>query len=313
MARLPIPAAAALTAAALAVLALAGCAADRSAARAGTALTVTATTTQVADMARHVGGTRVDVRQILQPNSDPHDYEVRPSDVDAIAASRIVFASGGDADAWLATATDAAGGHARVVSLIGHVRPRQDADGLDPHWWQDPRNGVRAVDAIRDALAAADPAGAAGYRRRAAAYDARLAALDGAIARCWARVPAERRQLVTTHDALGYYARRYGLRVVGAVIPSLSTAGSASAGQVAALVREIRRRHVPAIFAESSVNPKIEHAIAQEAGAVVGPPLWADSLGPPGSDGATYLASLAANTRAMTGALTRGRVRCGLG
>ena len=106
-----------------------------------------------------------------------------------------------------------------------------------------------------------------------------------------------------THDALGPYARRYGLTVIGTVIPSRSTAGQASAGQVARLVRTIRHAGVPVIFAESSVNPDVEQAIAREAGARVGRALWADTLGPPGSDGATYVASIAANTRALAAGL----------
>jgi zinc/manganese transport system substrate-binding protein len=298
-------------AAAVAVL-IGACGAGTGSPRPG-ALAVTATTTQVADLVRAVGGRAVDVHQILQPNSDPHEYEVRPGDVKAIAESRLVFASGGDVDAWLADATRAAGAPGRVVRLIDHVRTLRTGHGdLDPHWWQDPRNGVRAVAAVRDALAAARPADAAGFRRRAAAYTRRLERLDGAIARCWARVAPQRRRLVTTHDALGYYAHRYGITLVGAVIPSLSTAGAPSAGGLAALIDAIRRERVRAIFAESSVNPKVEQAIARETGAVVGRPLWADSLGPAGSDGATYLASLASNTRAMVGGLTGGAVACRL-
>jgi ABC-type Zn uptake system ZnuABC Zn-binding protein ZnuA len=296
---------------------LAGCGASSGGSSPG-ALPVAATTTQVADLVRNVGGRDVEVHQILQPNSDPHEYEVRPGDVRAIAASKVVIASGGDVDAWLGDATDAAGAKDRVTTLIDHVR-RQDGTQagrrgeLDPHWWQDPRNGVRAVAAIRDALTAADPRDAAGFRRRAAAYTRRIERLDGAIARCWSRVPPQRRRLVTTHDALGYYAHRYGITVVGAVIPSLSTAGAPSAGGLAKLVDAIRTERVRAIFAESSVNPKVEQAIAQETGAVVGRPLWADSLGPAGSDGATYLASLASNTRALVGGLTGGAVACRLG
>jgi ABC-type Zn uptake system ZnuABC Zn-binding protein ZnuA len=296
---------------------LAGCGASSGGSSPG-ALPVAATTTQVADLVRNVGGRDVEVHQILQPNSDPHEYEVRPGDVRAIAASKVVIASGGDVDAWLGDATDAAGAKDRVTTLIDHVR-RQDGTQagqrgeLDPHWWQDPRNGVRAVAAIRDALTAADPRDAAGFRRRAAAYTRRIERLDGAIARCWSRVPPQRRRLVTTHDALGYYAHRYGITVVGAVIPSLSTAGAPSAGGLAKLVDAIRTERVRAIFAESSVNPKVEQAIAQETGAVVGRSLWADSLGPAGSDGATYLASLASNTRALVGGLTGGAVACRLG
>jgi ABC-type Zn uptake system ZnuABC Zn-binding protein ZnuA len=295
---------------------LAGCGASSGGSSPG-ALPVAATTTQVADLVRNVGGRDVEVHQILQPNSDPHEYEVRPGDVRAIAASKVVIASGGDVDAWLGDATDAAGAKDRVTTLIDHVR-RQDGTQagqrgeLDPHWWQDPRNGVRAVAAIRDALTAADPRDAAGFRRRAAAYTRRIERLDGAIARCWSRVPPQRRRLVTTHDALGYYAKRYGIEVIGTVIPSLSTAGQPSSGELAALVRAIRSRHVHAVFAEQSVNPKVEAAIAAESGARVGAPLWADALGPPGSSGATYAASIAANTRALVDGLTAGRRTCAL-
>lgn len=272
--------------------------------------TVTATTTQAADLARQVAGRDATVQQILRPNTDPHEYEVRPGDVRALARSRLVVRSGGDVDSWLGAAIDAGGTKPRVLTLLDHVRPRVDKGEVDPHWWQDPRNAQLAVARIRDSLAAADPAHARGYERRAAAYLARLRALDAAVARCWARVPPAQRTLVTTHDALGYYASRYGLTVIGTVIPSLSTQGQASAGDIDALVQTIRRAGVKAIFAESSVNPKVATAVAREAGARVGPALWADSLGPAGSSGATYAGSIAANTRALVGALTAGAVRC---
>ena len=130
------------------------------------------------------------------------------------------------------------------------------------------------------------------------------------MAACIGAVPAERRKLVTTHDALGYYARRYGIEVIGAVIPSLSTRGQPSAGEVAALVRTIREQGVRAIFAESSVDAKVEQAIARETGARVGRPLWADTLGPPGSDGATYIESIAANTEALVEGFTGAEATC---
>ena len=127
---------------------------------------------------------------------------------------------------------------------------------------------------------------------------------------CIGQIPAAERKLVTTHDALGYYARRYGLRVVGTVIPSLSTQAQASAGDLAELVDTIRREHVRAIFAESSVNARVEDAIAQETGARVGRPLWADSLGPAGSGGATYEGSIRANTSAIVEGLSGGAKTC---
>ena len=211
----------------------------------------------------------------------------------------------------------APGADAPTLTLIDHVHTIEGGHDdheveVDPHWWQDPRNAIRAVAAIRTALGKADPAGRAAYDRNAAAYTARLESLDRAVAACIDRIPPAQRKLVTTHDALGYYADRYGLRIIGAVIPSLSTQAQASAGEVSALVDTIRHEHVNAIFAESSVNPKIERAIAAESGATVGTALWADSLGPDGADGDTYLKSIAANTRAIVGGLTAGRVDCSL-
>jgi ABC-type Zn uptake system ZnuABC Zn-binding protein ZnuA len=274
--------------------------------------TAVATTSQVADLARAVAGERAAVRQILQPNSDPHEYEPRPSDVRAVTAAGVVLRSGGDVDGWLDGILENAGSDATVVTMIDVMRPRRGGREVDPHWWQDPRNAVKAVAAVEDALAAADPDGAAAYARAAEAYTRRLTALDTAVADCLGQLPAEERKLVTTHDALGYYARRYGLEVIGAVIPSLSTQAQASAGEVAELVDTIEREGVRAIFAESSVNPKLERVVADESGAAIGRPLWADTLGPAGSDGATYLESIAANTRAIADGLSGGSVRCRL-
>jgi zinc/manganese transport system substrate-binding protein/manganese/iron transport system substrate-binding protein len=267
---------------------------------------VVATTTQVADMTRAIAGDRVKIDQILKPGSDPHEYEPRPSDAQAVATAKVVIRSGGDVDDWLNGVIGQAGGGAEVVTLIDHVARHGD----DPHWWQDPRNAETAVETIRQALAKADPKGAAGYTSRARAYEARLRTLDANIANCVARLPKTDRKLVTSHDALGYYARRYGFTVVGAAIPSLSTQAQPSAAATQRLVAQIKREHVAAIFPESALSPKLEQAIARDAGAKVGGALWADALGPPGSSGATYLSALAANTRTIVSALSRGRETC---
>ena len=269
---------------------------------------IVATTTQVADLARHVAGNRTTVRQILHAGSDPHEYEPRPSDALAIEHARVVLRSGGDVDGWLGGLLDAAGGHARVVTLVDHVPHHDD----DPHWWQDPRNAELAVVAIRDALTRADPQDAVAYRRNAVAYLNELRGLDRAIRHCVARIPPPDRELVTSHDSLGYYARRYGFRVVGAAIPALSSQAQPSAAATERLVRQVEREHAPAIFPETALNPKLEQAIAREAHASVGPPLWADALGPRGSPGATYTGALADNTNKIAAALTGGRVDCGL-
>src|SRR4051794_25922055 len=178
---------------ALAALAVAACGADTGgtpAAAQADRLDVVATTTQAADLARNVGGSHVDVHQILAPNADPHDYEVRPDDVRALADADVVIRSGGDVDAWLDDAIGASGTDAPIVTLIDHMAPIRDGSELDPHWWQDPRNAERAVAVIRDALTRADRPHAPAYAAAATAYTRRIAALDAAVARCYASVPA---------------------------------------------------------------------------------------------------------------------------
>jgi ABC-type Zn uptake system ZnuABC Zn-binding protein ZnuA len=267
---------------------------------------VVATTTQAADITRAVAGDRLTVHQVLEPGSDPHEYEPRPSDAEAVAGAKVVIRSGGEVDDWLAGLVGQAGGDAKLVTLIDHVH----SEGEDPHWWQDPRNAEEATEAIRQALTAADPDGAAGYRARASAYERKLRALDADIAACVQKLPPGGRKLVTSHDALGYYARRYGFTIIGAAIPSLSTQAQPSAAATQRLVGQIRSEHVAAIFPESALNPKLERAIADDAGARVGGALWADALGPEGSSGDTYLNALASNTRTIVSALSRGSTTC---
>ena len=272
----------------------------------GSGRTVVATTTQVADLVREVGGGQISVDGMLRPGGDPHEYEPRPSDVAAVARADVVFRSGGEVDGWLGDVIDDAGGDAQVVSLIDSVDRMDD----DPHWWQDPRNAERAVETIRARLTRLDPGGRTVYRRNAARLERRLRTLDARIAACVDRVPAAKRRIVTTHDALGYFARRYGIEVVGAVIPSLSTQAQASAGDVQRLVDQIRREHVQAVFPENSVNPDIERAIAREAGASIGGKLYADSLGPKGSAGETYVGALSADATALVDGMSGGQVSC---
>ena len=269
----------------------------------GGAPRVVATTTQAADLSRQVAGDRADVTSILKPNSDPHAYEPRAGDVKALARADVVVRSGGEVDEWLEEAQAGAGSDAPVLTLGEDTRE-------EPHWWQDPRAALRAVAILRDGLTKADPAGKATYAANADRYSGELRRLDGTIARCVATIPRVKRKLVTTHDALGAYARRYGLEVIATVIPSRSTGGQASAGETAELVRTIQREQVPAVFAESSVRSDVERAVAREAGARVAPALWADSLGPKGSSGATYLSSMEANTHTIAAALGGDLKKC---
>jgi ABC-type Zn uptake system ZnuABC Zn-binding protein ZnuA len=277
------------------LIALPGC--GNSAAGSGR-LTVAATTTQAADLTRQVAGARANVVGILPANADPHGYEVRPRDVDAIAGAGLIVRSGGEVDHWMDDVLKSAGTTAPVVTLLR---------GSEPHWWQDPRNAMDAVDRIRAALARSDPDNAKAYASAARAYTDRLRAIDTDIAACWKKVPAGQRKLVTTHDALGAYAARYGLQVVGAVIPSRSTRGQASAGDTARLIDLIRREKVKAIFPEASVSARIEQAIARETGARIGGELYADTLGP-----GDYLSSLRHNTKVLVEGVSGGLVTCSI-
>jgi ABC-type Zn uptake system ZnuABC Zn-binding protein ZnuA len=297
-------------AAALSLLVGVGCGDDDAGGGDGSEVTAVATTTQVTDLVRNVGGDRVTVDGILPANADPHEYEPRPSDAAALAKADVVFKSGGDLDEWLDEVVDSAGGDATEITLIDSVETIQGDGETDPHWWQNPRNAILAVEAIRDALIDADPGGRAGYERRTAAYVAKLRALDSEIAGCMAEVPAAKRKLVTTHDALGYFADRYGIEVIGAVIPSLSTQAQPSAKDVNRLVDQIEQEGVEAIFPEAGINRKLEQAISREAGAEVGGELWADTLGPAGSSGATYLEAMRSNARTLAQGMSGGSVSC---
>jgi ABC-type Zn uptake system ZnuABC Zn-binding protein ZnuA/ABC-type Mn2+/Zn2+ transport system permease subunit len=307
--------ASAVAAAATAVL-LAGCAAAGGPAPPGQAKVI-ATTTQIGDFARAVGGDRAEVVQILKPNTDPHDYEPRPSDVVETGDADVVLLNGDELDHWMGQVIEAAGGDPAIVDL-GEQEPVKlagESDGpeasrYDPHWWHDPRNAEAAVVAIRDALTKANPGAGAAYARNAAGYLAKLRALDHGIAACIGSVPPAARKLVTDHDAFGYFARRYGITVVGAVIPSQSTQAQPSAGDVAALTRLIRREDVKAVFPESSINPKLAEAIASQTGATSDYELYGDTLGPKGSSGAAYLSMERANADAMVRGFTAGARGC---
>jgi zinc/manganese transport system substrate-binding protein len=315
---IPRPARAALPAAA-ALLALAFLAGCRSAGSSDGKLDVVATTTQIGDWVRQVGGGAVSVDQILQPNTDPHEYEPRPSDVEAAVGAKLVFASGDNLDKWVGQIVEDSGSGARVVDLGAGVPERlpgedsgAEASKYDPHWWHDPRNAAEAVGEIERRLAAADPAHRKQFARNADRYEAKLRMLDAEIARCIDTVPIARRKLVTDHDAFGYFARRYGIDVIGAVIPSQTTQAQPSAKDVSELIGLIEREGVKAIFPESSLSPKVADAIANQTGADSSYTLFGDTLGPSGSDGATYLSMEAANADAMVRGFTGGAHGCDL-
>jgi ABC-type Zn uptake system ZnuABC Zn-binding protein ZnuA len=297
----------ALVAAVVAALLAAGCSGSGGAAgdRDGDRrLRVVATTTQVADLAANVGGDRVRVTGLLKPGIDPHDYEPSPADIDAIAHADLVLENGVGLEAWLGDTIDASGFDGPVVDTSRGVRLRMVGGAADPHIWQDPRNAERMAANIEGGLAAAEPSAAATFQANLAAYSRQLRALDAEVQR---QVDSlANRKVVTNHDAFGYYLDRYGLQLVGSVIPSFDSSAELSGRDIRDLVARIRAARVKAVFSETSLPPRAAETIGREAGVKVvegEDALYGDSLGPPGSDGDTYLEMIRHNTRTIVGNL----------
>ena len=262
---------------------------------------VVATTPVVADLASNAAGPEAQVASLLDPNTDPHEYEPRPDDIKALASADLVVASGGELDAWIGDAMQDSGSDGELLVLADSIpHPLSDADGeTDPHWWHDPRNAAAATRAIADAL---------GSEPRE--YERRIHALDARIGRCFATIPAGERKIVTDHDSFGYLAERYDVGIVGAVIPALTTEAQPSAGELAELRDTVEREGVRAVFPESSGSGELAAAIADETGATAEYELYGDSLGAPGSSGETYLGMLAANADSLTRGMTGGERGC---
>jgi len=275
----------------------------------GGLLRVVATTTQVGEAARAVGGDLIALTVLLTPGAEAHDYEMTPTAAAAVERADVILKSGAGLESWLDDALVTIGGADRVRDMsvgIGLQAPADAATAseVDPHYWLSVPNAIRLVENVRDALNVASPADAGQFASAAAGYVARLRASDAEIRRLMAEIPVERRGIVTNHDALGYFLDEYGLRFVGSIFPSLDVSAEPNPGQLAELVDTIRRNGVTAIFSESAVNPRLAQAIAQETGArVVHEPLYTDSLGPPGSGAETLDGMLLHDARVIHDAL----------
>jgi zinc/manganese transport system substrate-binding protein/manganese/iron transport system substrate-binding protein len=294
-----------LLAACLVALLAAGCSGSAGGGDGGGGLRVVATTTQVADLAANVGGDRVRVTSLLKPGIDAHDYEPSPADVDALAHADVVLENGVGLEEWLGDIIESSGFDGPVVDTSQGVRLRQVGGQPDPHIWQDPRNAQLMAANIEHGLAAADPAGSAAFAANLAAYTKELRALDAEVERQVASLA--NRKVVTNHDAFGYYLDRYGLELVGSVIPSFDSSAELSGRDIRDLVAKIRATRVKAVFSETTLPPRAAETIGREAGVkvVVGSDaLYGDALGPPGSDGDTYLKMIRHNTSTIVSNLS---------
>jgi ABC-type Zn uptake system ZnuABC Zn-binding protein ZnuA len=291
---------------ALAALLAAGCARPAGPWRDGAAgLRVVATTTQVADLVANVGGDRVDLVTLLKPGIDAHDYEPSPADLDAIARADLVIENGVGLEEWLGDTIESSGFDGPVVDASQGVRLRAVGGEPDPHIWQDPRNAMVMAANIERGLAGAEPAAAADFEANLAAYTRQLKTLDAETERQIDSLAS--RKVVTNHDAFGYYLDRYHLELVGSVIPSFDSSAELSGRDIRDLVAKIRTTGAGAIFSETSLPPRTAETIGREAGVrvVTGEDaLYGDSLGPPGSDGDTYLKMIRHNTRTIVSNLS---------
>ncbi len=267
---------------------------------------VVATTVQIAALTREVGGDRIDLSGLIQPGADPHTFEPTASDLTKIEGADAILRHGLGLDDWL-DGTLQAGAHAQVTTVTAGITllktQENGATVDDPHVWHDPDNDKVMVVNIATALGRADPQNTKAYEDAAAAYKMTLDATKQQVQQIIAEIPRPDRKLVTNHDAFGYLARAFGLTVVGAVIPSVSTEAEPSAQDTAALLDLIRQQHVKAIFAESSVNPKLATTLANDAGVKIVDDLYGDSLGEPGSGADTVDGMLLTNARKIADAL----------
>lgn len=269
-----------------------------------------ATYSVIADLARQVAGERAEVRSLVPVGTDPHTYEPRPEDLRYVAKAQLVFYNGLNLELWFDRLIQGSGTRASIVVVSTGVTPIVIRDPLsrfqgapDPHAWMDVQHVIRFyIPNIRDAFTRVDPGGAADYRRNADRYLADLQALDAWIRARVATLPEARRKLVTTENAMHYFAARYGFRVIGWIY-TLAPESEPPARRIAELVDQIRRERVPALFVDLTLNPKLMQRLSRETGVPIRGALYIDSLGRPGSGADSYIGMMRANVDLLVNGL----------
>ena len=269
-------------------------------------LNVVATFSILADLVSNVGGDRVEVKSLVGPNGDAHVYQPTPNDAKMVSDARLVFVNGLGFEGWMARLVKASGTKAAMVTATKGVKPRKMEEGghveADPHAWQSVPNVKVYVANIYDALAAADPAGKATYAANSAAYLAKLDALDVQVRAAVAAIPADRRKIITTHDAFGYFGAAYGVAFIAP--QGVSTESEVSARDVAKIITQIRKQKIPAVFLENVTDERLLRRIGEESGARVGGTLYSDALTDDKGPAPTYLDMMRHNVKQLAEALT---------
>jgi zinc/manganese transport system substrate-binding protein len=267
----------------------------------------------LADFTKNVGGDRLEVSALVGPGGDAHVYTPTPADARNVAAAKLVIINGLGFEGWLQRLVKSAGNKATVVTATKGVTPRKEKadahghkhshahDETDPHAWQSIANAKIYVANIRDALAAVDAASAETYRKNAETYLAKLDALDREVRDAVTKLPAERRKVISTHDAFGYFAEAYGITFIAP--QGVSTEAEPTARDVARIIGQIKAQKIPAVFLENLSDPRLMRRIAEESGAKLGGTLFSDSLTDEKGPAPTYIDMIRYNIKALTGAL----------
>lgn len=265
---------------------------------------VVATTTIITDIAEEIAGDRVEVHGIMPIGGDPHIYQPVPGDARMIAQSDLVLLNGLQLEGWLSELARHAGGTRPMISVADGVSALEDEERHgepDPHAWFDVRNMHIYVDNIVRGFVKVDPDGEEEYVQRADEYKKKLDELDTWVREQIETLPEDRRILITSHDAFRYFGEAYGVKVMA--LQGISTEAQPQTKDVIKLVQTIREHTIPAVFIETSVNPRMLEQIARDAGARIGGELFSDSIGAPGHEGGSYLGMVRYNVRTFVEAM----------
>jgi zinc/manganese transport system substrate-binding protein len=286
-------------------------------------LKVIASFSIIGDFAQNVGGERVEVTTLVGPDGDAHVYEPRPADAAAMATADVVLVNGLHFEGFLERLVETSGAKAQVVELTKGVEPlkmqEHEAEGeahdtaaqeeeghhhhgdTDPHAFQSIANAKIYVKNIADAFCAADAEGCSTYKANAEAYTQKLTAAEDEVKAAVAAIPEDKRVIITSHDAFGYFEHEYGLTFLAP--EGISTEAEASAADVAALIRQVREDKASAIFVESITNARLAEQIAAETGLKIGGTLYSDALSAAGGPATTYIDLMRHNISAVKGAI----------
>ncbi|BAC53034.1 ABC transporter substrate-binding protein [Bradyrhizobium diazoefficiens USDA 110] len=264
-------------------------------------LNVVASFSILGDFVRNVGGDRVSVTTLVGPDSDVHVYTPAPSDAKRIADAKFVVVNGLGLEGWLPRLVQSSGSKATVVTASAGIAPLKLGSAADPHAWQSVPNAKVYVTDIANALAAADPEDAEFFRAQAKAYLEKLETLDREVREAVAKIPPERRKVISTHDAFGYFAAEYGIQFIAPL--GVSTETEPSARDIAAIIGQIKGQKIPAVFLENISDDRLIRRIAAETGAKVGGTLISDGLTGEKGSAPTYIDMVRHNIKALTSAL----------